>query len=336
MDYAKACMDEHPSKVKRDERISREEIRKLYDLPLMDLVYRAASVHREHWDPNGVQMSTLVSIKTGACVEDCSYCTQSSRYETETKYEPLMQVQEVMKQAHAAKASGSNRLCMGAAWREVKDGPQFDAVLEMVKGVKSLGMEACVTLGMLKEHQAAKLKEAGLDYYNHNLDTSPENYANVISTRTFQDRLDTLEAVRKAGVHVCSGGILGMGEGREDRVGLLHELANLPEQPGSVPINKLMRMPGTPMADAEPIDDIEFVRTVAVARLIMPKARVRLSAGRVDMNPSMQALCFMAGANSMFAGDKLLTAANPGQDADMAMLKSFGMNVEVKPYQDEH
>ena len=336
MDYAKACMDEHPSKVQREERVSREEIRKLYDLPLMDLVYRAASVHREHWDPNDVQMSTLVSIKTGACPEDCSYCTQSSRYETSTKYEPLMQVREVLQQAVAAKEAGSNRLCMGAAWREVKDGPQFDAVIEMVKGVKAMGMEACVTLGMLKEHQAARLKEAGLDYYNHNLDTSPENYCNVISTRTFQDRLDTLEAVRKAGVHVCSGGILGMGESREDRVGLLHELANLPEQPKSVPINKLMRMPGTPMADAAPIDDIEFVRTVAVARLIMPAARVRLSAGRVEMGAAMQALCFMAGANSMFAGDKLLTAANPGNDADMAMLDSFGMRVEVSPYQDEH
>jgi len=193
MDYAKACMDEHPSKVKRDERISREEIRKLYDLPLMDLVYRAASVHREHWDPNGVQMSTLVSIKTGACVEDCSYCTQSSRYETETKYEPLMQVQEVMKQAHAAKASGSNRLCMGAAWREVKDGPQFDSVLEMVRGVKALGMEACVTLGMLNESQASRLREAGLDYYNHNLDTGPDYYDKVVTTRTYADRLATVE-----------------------------------------------------------------------------------------------------------------------------------------------
>lgn len=336
MDYARACMDEHPSKVQRDERVSREEIRKLYELPLMELVFRAAGVHRQHWDPNNVQMSTLVSIKTGACVEDCSYCTQSSRYDTGTQYEPLMQVQEVMKQAQAAKAAGSNRLCMGAAWREVKDGPQFDAVLDMVRGVKSMGMEACVTLGMLKEHQAARLKEAGLDYYNHNLDTSPENYCNVITTRTFQDRLDTLEAVRNAGVHVCSGGILGMGESREDRVGLLHELANLPEQPGSVPINKLMRMPGTPMADAAPIDDVEFVRTVAVARILMPKARVRLSAGRVEMGQAMQALCFLAGANSMFAGEKLLTAANPNSDSDLAMLQSFGMNWEVTPWQDDH
>jgi len=335
MDYAKACMDEHPSKVKRDERVSREEIRKLYDLPLMDLVFRAATVHREHWDPNNVEMSTLVSIKTGACPEDCSYCTQSSRYETGLKYEPLLQIQEVMKQAHAAKAAGSHRLCMGAAWREIKDGPQFDAVLEMVKGVKSLGMEACVTLGMLKEHQAARLKEVGLDYYNHNLDTSPENYCNIVSTRTYQDRLDTLEAVRKAGIHVCSGGILGMGESREDRVGLIHQLANLPEQPRSVPINKLMRMPGTPLADAQPIDDIEFVRTVAVARIVMPRSRVRLSAGRVDMSPAVQALCFVAGANSMFAGEKLLTAANPDADDDLAMLRSLGMNWNVRPWSDD-
>jgi biotin synthase len=206
----------------------------------------------------------------------------------------------------------------------------------MVRGVKDMGMEACVTLGMLNESQATRLRQAGLDYYNHNLDTSPENYANVISTRTFQDRLDTLEAVRNAGVHVCSGGILGMGESREDRVGLLHELANLPKAPESVPINKLMRMPGTPLADAEPIDDIEFVRTIAVARLLMPTSRVRLSAGRVEMSPSTQMLCFLAGANSMFAGDKLLTAANPGQDSDMAMLASFGMKVEVTPFSGEH
>jgi biotin synthase len=336
MDFAKACMDEHPSKIQREERTTREEIRKLFDLPLMDLVFRAASVHREHWNPNEVQMSTLVSIKTGACPEDCSYCTQSSRYETETKYEPLMQVRDVLEQAKAAKAAGSNRLCMGAAWREVKDGPQFDAVLEMVHGVKDLGMEACVTLGMLTGSQASRLKQAGLDYYNHNLDTSPENYCNIITTRTYQDRLDTLQAVRDAGVHVCSGGILGMGESREDRVGLLHELSNLPTPPESVPINRLMRMPGTPLAEAEPVDDIEFVRTIAVARILMPASRVRLSAGRVEMNSSMQALCFMAGANSMFAGEKLLTAANPGQDKDVAMLESFGMRVEVTPFVDNH
>jgi biotin synthase len=336
MDFARGCKDEHPTQTERTERVTREEIRALYDLPLPDLLFRAQAVHRQHWDPLDVQMSTLVSIKTGACPEDCSYCTQSSRYETDLKYQPLMQVQDVMEQAKAAKESGSTRLCMGAAWREVKDGPQFDSVLEMVRGVKGMGMEACVTLGMLNESQARRLREAGLDYYNHNLDTSPENYANVISTRTFQDRLDTLEAVRNAGVHVCSGGILGMGESREDRVGLLHELANLPKAPESVPINKLMRMPGTPMADAEPIDDIEFVRTVAVARLLMPTSRVRLSAGRIEMNPSTQLLCFLAGANSMFAGDKLLTAANPGQDSDMAMLASFGMKVEIKPFSEEH
>jgi biotin synthase len=332
MDFARGCKDEHPSPTERTERLTRAEIRALYDLPLPDLLFRAQAVHRQHWDPLDVQMSTLVSIKTGACPEDCSYCTQSSRYETDLKYQPLMQVGDVMDQAKAAKAAGSTRLCMGAAWREVKDGPQFDSVLEMVRGVKSLGMEACVTLGMLNESQATRLREAGLDYYNHNLDTSPENYANVISTRTFQDRLDTLEAVRNSGVQVCSGGILGMGEGREDRVGLLHELVNLPKAPESVSINKLMRMPGTPLADAAPIDDIEFVRTIAVARLLMPTSRVRLSAGRVDMSPSTQLLCFLAGANSMFAGDKLLTAANPGQDHDQTMLASFGMKVEVTPF----
>ena len=336
MDFARGCKDEHPTQAEQTQRVTREQIRALYDLPRPDLLFRAQAVHREHWNPLDVQMSTLVSIKTGACPEDCSYCTQSSRYETDLKYQPLMQVRDVMDQAQAAKASGSTRLCMGAAWREVKDGPQFDSVLEMVRGVKAMGMEACVTLGMLNESQASRLREAGLDYYNHNLDTSPENYANVISTRTFQDRLDTLEAVRNAGVHVCSGGILGMGESREDRVGLLHELANLPKAPESVPINKLMRMPGTPLADAEPIDDIEFVRTIAVARLLMPTSRVRLSAGRVDMSPSTQLLCFLAGANSMFAGEKLLTAANPGQDLDTAMLASFGMKPEVVPYSPEH
>ena len=336
MDFARGCKDEHPTQAERTERVTREEIRALYDLPLPDLLFRAQAVHRQHWDPLDVQMSTLVSIKTGACPEDCSYCTQSSRYETDLKYQPLMQVRDVLDQAVAAKEAGSTRLCMGAAWREVKDGPQFDSVLEMVRGVKALGMEACVTLGMLNESQASRLREAGLDYYNHNLDTSPENYANVISTRTFQDRLDTLEAVRNSGVQVCSGGILGMGEGREDRVGLLHELVNLPKAPESVSINKLMRMPGTPMADAEPIDDIEFVRTIAVARLLMPNSRVRLSAGRVDMSPSTQLLCFLAGANSMFAGDKLLTASNPGQDHDLTMLASFGMKVEVTPFSGEH
>lgn len=336
MDFARGCKDEHPTQAERTERVTRGDIRALYDLPLPDLLFRAQAVHRQHWDPLEIQMSTLVSIKTGACPEDCSYCTQSSRYETDLKYQPLMQVRDVMEQAKAAKASGSTRLCMGAAWREVKDGPQFDSVLEMVRGVKSLEMEACVTLGMLNESQAVRLREAGLDYYNHNLDTSPENYANVISTRTFQDRLDTLEAVRNAGIQVCSGGILGMGEDREDRVGLLHELVNLPKPPESVSINKLMRMPGTPLADAEPIDDIEFVRTIAVARLLMPTSRVRISAGRVDMNPSSQFLCFLAGANSMFAGDRLLTAANPGQDRDLAMLAAFGMKVEVTPFPEEH
>jgi biotin synthase len=335
MDFARGCKDEHPTQTRTVERVAREDIRALYDMALPDLLFRAQAIHREHWDALSVQMSTLVSIKTGACPEDCSYCTQSSRYETDTRYQPLMQVQDVLEQAKAAKAQGSTRLCMGAAWREVKDGPQFDAVLEMVHGVKDMGLETCVTLGMLNESQARRLKDAGLDYYNHNLDTSPENYCNVVTTRTFQDRLNTLDVVRKSGVNVCSGGILGMGESREDRVGLLHELVNLPKPPESVSINKLMRMPGTPMADVDPIDDIEFIRTIAVARILMPKSRVRVSAGRIDMPSSAQLLCFMAGANSMFAGEKLLTAANPGQDKDLAMLQSFGMKVEVVAYQGE-
>jgi biotin synthase len=335
MDYARGCQDEHPTQVQRVERTTREEIRALYDLPLPDLLFRAQAVHREHWDRLQIQMSTLVSIKTGACPEDCSYCTQSSRHETETKYEPLMKVADVLEQAKAAKSNGSTRLCMGAAWREVKDGPQFDSVLEMVHGVKDMGMEACVTLGMLTEPQARRLKEAGLDYYNHNLDTSPENYCNIVTTRTYQDRLDTLDAVRKAGIQVCSGGILGMGESREDRVGLLHELVNLPKPPESVSVNKLMRMPGTPMAEAEPLDDLEFVRTIAVARILMPASRVRISAGRTDMDRSTQLLCLLAGANAMFSGEKLLTAANPGKDEDLAMLESFGMKVEIEPYAQE-
>jgi biotin synthase len=336
MDFARGCQDEITKTLDTTERTTREEIRALYDLPLPELLFRAQAVHRQHWDPLDVQMSTLVSIKTGACPEDCSYCTQSAKYETETEYQPMMGVQEVLEQAKAAKAAGSTRLCMGSSGREVKDGPQFDAVLAMVKGVKDMGLEACVTLGMLKEEQARKLKEAGLDYYNHNLDTSPEYYTSIISTRTYQDRLETIDAVQKAGVQVCSGGILGMGESREDRVGLLHSLANLPKIPDSVPINRLMRMPGTPLAEIEELDDLEFVRTVAVARLIMPKARVRLSAGRIAMSPSTQLLCFMAGANSMFSGEKLLTAANPGTDCDLAMLAEMGMKVEVKPFENEH
>ena len=336
MDYARGCKDEHPTPTTSQERVTRAEIRALYELPLPELLFRAQAVHREHWDPLDIQMSTLVSIKTGACPEDCSYCTQSSRYDTDTKYEPLMKVSDVLEQAKAAKAAGSTRLCMGAAWREVKDGPQFDSVLEMVHGVKDLGLEACVTLGMLNETQATRLKEAGLDYYNHNLDTSPENYCNIVTTRTYQDRLDTLQAVRDAGIQVCSGGILGMGESREDRVGLLHELVNLPKPPESVSINKLMRMPGTPMAEAEPLDDLEFVRTIAVSRILMPASRVRISAGRTDMDRSTQLLCLLAGANAMFSGEKLLTAANPGKDADTAMLESFGMRVGDVPFQEGH
>ena len=336
MEFARGCKDETASQAESHERISREEIRALYELPLPELLFRAQAAHRQHWDPLEVQVSTLVSIKTGACPEDCSYCTQSAKYETDTAYEPMMDVAEVLEKARAARDAGSTRLCMGASGREVKDGPQFDAVLEMVRGVKALGLETCVTLGMLKEEQASRLKEAGLDYYNHNLDTSPEYYANIISTRTYQDRLDTLEAVQRSGVKVCSGGILGMGETREDRVGLLHSLANLTVAPDSVSINRLMRMPGTPLADIAPLDDLEFVRTIAVARLVMPKSRVRVSAGRVDMSPAVQLLCFLGGANSIFAGEKLLTAANPDTDIDMALLASLGMKVEVRPYEPEH
>jgi biotin synthase len=333
MDYAKACMDEHPSKVKRDERVSREEIRRLYDLPLMDLVYRAASVHREHWNPNDVQMSTLVSIKTGACVEDCGYCAQSARYDTPVAAEPLMDVKSVLEQAEAAKAAGATRFCMGAAWRQLAD-KDLPAVEAMVKGVKSLGLETCMTLGMMTEEQAKRLGEAGLDYYNHNLDSSREFYPEVVGTRTFDDRLQTLKHVREAGMKVCSGGILGMGESRRDRVGLLWELSQLPKPPESVPINRLVPIEGTPLAapDAKPlVDDFEFVRSIAVARIVFPGSHVRLSAGREGMDDALQALCFYAGANSIFYGDKLLTAANPAVQRDRALLKRLDLQPEGLP-----
>ncbi|MDX3883222.1 MULTISPECIES: biotin synthase BioB [Edaphosphingomonas] len=308
---------------------TREEIADLFDLPFMDLVFRAAEVHRAHHDANAVQLSTLLSIKTGGCVEDCGYCSQSAHHETGLKASKLMDPRAVLQAAAQAKDHGSSRFCMGAAWREPKD-RDMPAIIEMVKGVRAMGMETCMTLGMLTEKQARQLAEAGLDYYNHNIDTSPENYANVISTRSFQDRIDTLDHVRSAGINVCCGGIVGMGEKREDRVGFLHALATM-EHPESVPINALVPVKGTVLGDMladtplAKIDEIEFVRTVAVARIAMPRSMVRLSAGRESMSESTQALCFLAGANSIFTGDKLLTAPNAGDDSDAALFARLGI-----------
>jgi len=307
-------------------RFSKDEVRTTYERPFLELVFEAQRVHRERHRPGQLQLSTLLSIKTGACVEDCGYCAQSARYDTELKIEPLMKSGEVIEKARQAKAAGAERFCMGAAWKNVadKDLPELQA---MVKGVKELGLETCMTLGSLKREQAVALKDAGLDYYNHNLDTSRDYYADVITTRSFEERLQTLEHVREAGIHVCSGGILGMGESREDRIGLLFELANLPVQPESVPINRLVPIKGTPLEQAPLIDPIEFVRVVATARILMPAAQVRLSAGRETMSEEMQALCFLAGANSIFFGEKLLTTPNPGEDSDMKLMAKLGMNV---------
>jgi biotin synthase len=303
---------------------TREEIRALFALPFSDLVYRAQGVHRMHFDPRAVQISTLLSIKTGGCPEDCAYCPQASQYDTGVKASKLMDVGAVLADARAARDAGATRFCMGAAWRSPKD-RDLDAVCEMVEGVKALGMETCVTLGMLTAPQAARLKHAGLDYYNHNLDTSPEYYGEIITTRAYQDRLDTLGAVRDAGIHVCCGGIVGMGENAEDRVGLIHALATLPEHPESVPINALVQVEGTPLSKGQTLDGIEFVRTIAVARLTMPGSMVRLSAGRETMSEETQALCFLAGANSIFYGPKLLTTPNPGQDRDRALFDRLGL-----------
>lgn len=296
----------------------------LYQLPLMDLLYRAAGVHRQHFDPNQVQISTLCSIKTGACPEDCAYCPQSARYKTGLKAEKLMPLDDVLERAAGAKAQGATRFCMGAAWRSPKE-KDLAQVEAMVRGVKAMGLETCCTLGMLEPAQATRLKQAGLDYYNHNLDTSPEYYGEIIGTRVYQERLDTLSAVRHAGMKVCCGGIVGMNEQRRDRAGLLVALANLPEPPQSVPINQLVRVPGTPLGDAEALDPMEFVRTIAVARMLMPKAMVRLSAGREEMSDEMQALCFFAGANSIFYGEKLLTTANPEAERDRALFERLGL-----------
>ena len=307
---------------------TRTEIAELFDLPFTELVFRAAEVHRANHAPGEVQLCTLLSIKTGGCPEDCGYCSQSAHAKSGLKAEKLMDVDAVLAAAAAARAAGSQRFCMGAAWREPKD-RDMAKVCAMVEGVKAMGLETCMTLGMLSRGQARQLKDAGLDYYNHNIDTSPEHYGEIISTRTFQERLDTLEEVREAGISVCCGGIVGMGETREDRVGFIHALATLPRHPESVPVNALVPVKGTVLGDMfageRMIDDIEFVRTVAVARITMPRSMVRLSAGRESMSESTQALCFLAGANSIFTGDKLLTTANAGDSADAAMLAKLGL-----------
>ena len=301
-----------------------DEVRALFDLPFAELIFRAQQTHRRHFDPNEVQVSTLLSIKTGRCPEDCKYCPQSVRWNTGLDDEELLPVEVVREVARKAREAGSERFCMGAAWRRPKD-RQVDRVIELIEAVREEGLETCLTLGMLTAEQAERLRDAGLDYYNHNLDTSPEYYEDIITTRSYQDRLDTLENVRASGMKVCCGGIVGMGESRDDRVGLLAQLANLPDHPQSVPINQLVRVPGTPLEDAEAIDPLEFVRTIAVARLLMPEARVRLSAGREEMSDEMQALCFLAGANSIFYGEKLLTTGNPDVDADRALFERLGI-----------
>ena len=302
-----------------------DEIRELHDLPLMDLVYRAQTAHRAHFGEHEVQLCSLLSIKTGGCPEDCKYCPQAARYHTEVKYQGLMAVDTVLDAAKTAREAGATRFCMGAAWREVKDGKQFDSVIEMVKGVRALGMEACCTLGMLNEDQARRLGEAGLTAYNHNLDTSPEFYGDVISTRTYSDRLSTLENVRAAGIQVCCGGILGMGEGIEDRCRMLQVLATMTPHPESVPINALVPVDGTPMADRPRVSTVEMVRVIATARVLMPTSMVRLSAGRKQMSEDAQLLCMMAGANSIFFGEKLLTTANPEYADDMRVFESAGI-----------
>jgi biotin synthase len=303
---------------------SREEIAALFALPFPELMFRAMTAHRRNFDPTQVQISTLLSIKTGGCPEDCAYCPQAAQYDTGVKAQKLMDVEAVLADAAKAKAAGASRFCMGAAWRSPKD-KDLDAVCAMIEGVKAMGLESCVTLGMLSARQAGRLKEAGLDYYNHNLDTSPEYYRHIISTRTYQDRLETLENVREAGLSVCCGGIVGMGESAADRTGMIHALATLPTHPQSVPINALVQVEGTPVAQAAPLDPLDFVRTIAVARITMPASVVRLSAGREAMSAETQALCFLAGANSIFYGEKLLTTPNPETDADKALFARLGL-----------
>ncbi len=303
-----------------------DQIAAIHDLPLTELIFRAQVVHRRHHDPTRVQLCTLLSIKTGGCPEDCAYCPQSAHYDTGVERQGLLPLPEVLAKASEARANGSTRFCMGAAWRQVRDGAEFDRVLAMVRGVRDLGMEACCTLGMLTPQQAERLAEAGLTAYNHNLDTGPDFYPSIISTRIYDERLRTLQAVRQAGITVCSGGILGMGESCRDRIAMLGVLARLTPHPESVPINALVRVAGTPLADAPPLDPLDMVRMIATARILMPASRVRLSAGRTEMSAETQALCFLAGANSIFTGEKLLTTPNPGQDHDQALLGRLGLS----------
>jgi biotin synthase len=305
------------------------EVRAIHDLPIPDLVMRAQLVHREHHPAGEVQLCSLLSVKTGGCPEDCAYCPQSSHYDTGLERERMMKTPEVLDAAARAKAAGATRFCMGAAWREVKDGPAFDEVLDMVRGVRALGMEACCTLGMLSESQAQRLGEAGLSAYNHNLDTSRSYYKSIISTRTYDDRLRTLANVRKAGITVCSGGIIGMGESLDDRCAMLATLANLDPQPESVPVNALVPVEGTPLADRAAVDGLELVRMIATARILMPASRVRLSAGRMALSREAQVLCFLAGANSIFYGEKLLTTGNPDVSADQSLLRDAGLRAAV-------
>ncbi len=306
---------------------SQAEIEALLDLPFNDLMFQAQTIHRENFDPNTVQVSTLLSIKTGTCSEDCGYCSQSSKYNTELEPEKLLPLEQVIETAQAAKDKGATRFCMGAAWRNPTD-TNLDSVIDMIEAVHDLNMESCVTLGMLNEGQVKRLSDVGLNYYNHNLDTSPEFYGNVITTRTYQDRLDTLERIRDQGISICSGGILGMGESRKDRASMLRELSNLPKHPDSVPINMLVQVEGTPLYGTEALDPFEFVRIIAVARILMPESNVRLSAGRTEMNDEMQSLCFLAGANSMFYGDRLLTTDNPDEGRDHRLFERLGMQFE--------
>jgi biotin synthase len=308
----------------QDLRWPRERVLALFELPFVDLIHQAQSVHRQHFDPNEVQLSTLLSIKTGGCPEDCAYCPQSVHYDTGVEAGKLLDVQAVVEAAQAAKAQGASRFCMGAAWREPKD-RDIEKVAEIVRAVKALGLQTCCTLGMLSAEQARALKDAGLDYYNHNLDTAPEAYGRIITTRQYQERLETLAHVRAAGLLVCCGGIVGMGESRAERAGLIAELANMDPYPESVPINQLVQVEGTPLHGTEPLDPLEFVRTIAVARITMPKARVRLSAGRQQMSEAVQALCFLAGANSIFYGDKLLTTGNPDWERDQRLFAQLGL-----------
>ena len=312
---------------------TREEILEVYNTPLLELVFRAASIHRKYNKGSEVQVSSLISIKTGGCSEDCGYCPQAARYNTEVKAHKLMSVEEVTQYAERAKSGGASRVCMGAAWREVRDNRDFDRVIDMVKAVNEMDMEVCCTLGMLTEHQAQRLADAGLYAYNHNLDTSEENYSNIIGTRTYDDRLNTLKNVRKANITVCSGGIIGLGETIEDRCGMLHTLVNLPQHPESVPINALVAVKGTPLENQQPVEIWEMVRMVATTRIVMPKTVVRLSAGRQQMSLEGQAMCFLAGANSIFTGEKLLTTPNPEFDEDMEMFRIFGLTPKT-PFQE--